>query len=66
METVSIATNTVHEFRILEGQSSTHIFTLLQMKTIGQKHLRHTNMPQRLDRFVFQKLKMVNNKIYVI
>ena len=66
MKTVNTARNTVHKVRTLEGQYPYQISMCWPMKSIGQWHQQHINMPQRLDRFAFQSLKMENNKMYAI
>ena len=66
MKTVNTARNVVHEVRTLEGQYPIQISMYWTMKSIGERHLRHINMPQRLDRFAFQSLKMENTKMYAI
>ena len=66
MKTVNTARNIVHKVRTLEGQYPIQISMYWPTKSIGQWHLRHRNMPQRLDRFAFQSLKLENNKVYAI
>ena len=66
MKTVSTATNIVHKVETPKRPCTIQISTFWQMMSIGQRHLRHTSMQQELDQFVFQWLKMDNNRTYAI
>ena len=66
MKKVNTATEKVHKVGTPKEPCAIQISMYWPMKNIGQWHLRHIKMPQRLDRFAFQSLKMENNKMYAI